>query len=172
MLIRLIVVILCCLPVWTLAETFKVLDEDGNVTYTDSPKQNERAEVVDLPPVNTVPKTDIDPIKSEQERPSVQVPDHYDVSITSPEPNTQILAHQRNLSVSFTTTPPLHTSHFARLFISGKPYGGPIQSMSFVIEEIYRGEHSLQVIIVDQSGQPISQSQSVSVIVFRPRVKR
>lgn len=167
-------VILFCTPFWGFAETFKVIDEDGNVTFTDAPKQDEDAEVVELPSINTIPKAQTIPLKpSNNEAQDINpAPSGYDVTITSPLAGTEILADQRSLAVAFATIPVLHFTHFARLFMDGKPVGDPIQGTSFVIEEIYRGEHRLQVVIVSASGELIAQSAPVSVLVFRPIVKR
>lgn len=147
-------------------EVYKSVDENGKVTYSDAPT-GKKIDPVDLPQINTTPAVEPKPYNAPAPK---QAAPQYRVAITSPSNGAEILAGQRDLSVSARVEPPLDDGYSAQLFMNNSPYGGAQPSTSFVITEIIRGEHQLSVAILNPSGKIVARSSSVTVYVRRPTI--
>lgn len=148
---------------------YKTVDENGRITYSDTPT-GKKIDPVDLPQVNTQPAVTPQPYLPQPTQ-SEQAPAQYRVSITSPANETQLLPGQRDLSVAAEVSPQLGEGYSAQLYMNGQPYGGAQPSSSFVISNIYRGEHRLSVAILNPSGRVIARSPTITVYVIRPSAR-
>lgn len=147
------------------AEIYKVVDENGRVTYTDKPPQNRPAEKVQLKEPNTVPPAVItrrpapEPEKSD-------IPTDYQLRIAYPPDEFHVNPGMRNLSVQVAVDPPIHPRHQLQVLDNGQVLPGT------TLENIVvRGTHVLQARIVDQQGRTVSQSEAIEVYVHRPTVR-
>lgn len=145
---------------------YKTVDENGRITYSDTPT-GKKIDPVDLPQVNTQPAVTPQPYLPPT-TPKKDQQAQYRVSITSPANETQVLPGQRDLSVAADISPELGEGFSAQLYMNGQPYGGAQPSSSFVISNIYRGEHRLSVAVLNPSGRVIARSAPVTVYVIRP----
>ncbi len=150
------------------ADIFKTTDEQGNVSFSD--ESTERSEKIELGPINTQPF----PKGSTRPKPKKQVakpPKYEQVSIVSPQPETTIPPGITAITVAITTSPILHPQHVVQIMMNGAPKGTPRHSLSFEINDLYRGEHSIQANILDQQGKLITSSKPIKVYVIRPTVR-
>ncbi|HEY7771810.1 MAG TPA: DUF4124 domain-containing protein [Marinagarivorans sp.] len=145
---------------------YKSVDENGKVTYSDAPTGN-KIDPVDLPHINTTPAVEPKPYTPPAPKPATT---QYRVAITSPSNGAEILAGQRDLSVSARVEPSLGDGYSAQLYMNNSPYGGAQPSTSFVITEIIRGEHQLSVAVLNPNGKVVARSNSVTVYVRRPTI--
>jgi hypothetical protein len=153
------------------AEIYKTVDENGNVTYSDTPK--EKADAVDLPQINTQPAIQVrtrpgtDTSEEENQEPA---PKRYQVRILSPGMGLQVPMGQQDVPVNVLIAPNLHKNHRMQLFVNGQPYGPASQSNQGVLKNIYRGEHRLHAAVVTRKGKVISQSSPITIFVQRRSV--
>lgn len=149
-----------------IAEIYKSIDSNGNITYSDIPSGKE-LNTLDLPHINATPE-----VKEQQVFTSAPKPEpvSYSVNITSPSQGQEVLPGQRNLSVSASVSPYLPSKYSLQLFLDGKPYGKPQAQGQFMIPNITRGERKLFVALRDKSGRQISRSNNITVYVFRARI--
>lgn len=147
-------------------EIYKTRDKDGNIVYTDSPL-GKKAEKVDLPEINRQPPTKHMRIRAD--KPAKAKPTNYAVQLLTPNHETTLTPGQRDLLVTASVSPGLKRGHYAVLMLDGSPYLEPSRTPSFMIENIYRGEHTVQVSIMDSTGKTIASSPSHTVYVIRPR---
>ena len=155
----------CAVPVLQANEVYKTVDEKGNITYSDAPT-GQKIELVDLPIINATPS--VTPQEYTPETP-VFTP-QFSVNINSPTSGQQILPAQRDLSVSASFTPSLNQGYVAQLEINNEPYGSPQTSGNFFIQNIYRGEQNIRIVVLSPNGEIVSRSQTVTVFVIRPTV--
>lgn len=151
------------------ADVYKVVDENGRITYTDAPPKGQRAEKVDIKDSNTLPRTRVTKrLSAEAENePKDAIPDSYQITITNPPDDFHMTPGIRDLSVQVEVNPPIHPSH--RLEITDN--GAPVQGMTLE-NVVVRGAHRLQARVVDEQGRIISASAPVQFFVHRPTVAR
>jgi hypothetical protein len=147
------------------AQIYKQVDEDGNVTFTDQPPAD--GQPVELGTTNTAPP----PVNAYPRRaaPSEKAAKStYTATITSPANETIIPNGPGNFSVSATVSPALQGDHRLQLLIDGTPVQEPQKGGSWSLTNVFRGEHSLVVSVIDETGAQVTASEPVIVFVFRP----
>jgi hypothetical protein len=148
-------------------EVYKVVNEDGSVTYTDDPG-DKPAEKVELREPTVVPAvTPRPPLQSNRDN-NDNVPKSYEVLITSPEPETHLNPGDWDLAVVVATDPGVHASHRVQILDNGEVKSD--EGSTLVIKAISRGTHTLTAQVVNERGRVISTSAPVTVYVHRPTV--
>ncbi|WP_461480586.1 DUF4124 domain-containing protein [Porticoccus sp.] len=156
--------LLCATALPAAAQVYKTVDEQGNVTYTDKPPSDDNtAEPVDLPAINTQPALQPRPAESKK---TAEI-GYKEVSILAPAQDATIPPGQLNVVVQIFLEPALKPGHRVQLLHNGSPYGEPAYATSFSIDSLIRGEHSLQAQIIDENGAVVAQSGSRTIHVKR-----
>ncbi len=150
------------------AQVYRVVDEDGNVTYTDQPPAD--AEPVDIrePNISAPPSAEAFPAPPPEQISDEGASSGYKVAITAPANETIIPRGPGNFSVSASVTPALGRDHMLQLLLDGEPRQEPQTGTSWALTNVFRGEHNLTVAVVDKEGKRLSTSAPVKVFVFRP----
>ena len=141
------------------ATVYKLVDEDGEVTFTDRPPENSQATPLTLPSANTF---------TPQRRSSVNEPSDDDdeppsyerVAISAPS-DRDTLRRPAALRVATDISPELRQGHRVVLLIDGQ------QQESLTIEEPPLGELQLMIVIKDADGRQVAQSESITVFSRR-----
>ncbi|TNE95394.1 MAG: DUF4124 domain-containing protein, partial [Gammaproteobacteria bacterium] len=161
--------LLCMATLPASAEVYKTVDEQGNVTYTDTPPSDDKsAEPVKLPAINTQPG--LQPQASNGKKPA-EHSGYKEVSILAPAQDATIPPGQLNVVVQVFLEPALKAGHRVQLLHNGQAYGEPAYATSFSIDSLIRGEHSLKAQVVDENGAVIAQSSSVTIHVKRASIQ-
>jgi hypothetical protein len=162
---RFCVLLLLAALVPVYAEVYRSVDEDGNVIFSDTPREG--SESIELRETTVVPA-----LKPQRRRSSsapvagnVALP-YESIAIASP-PHEETLRDQQQVDVSVALAPGLQTDfgHEVQLYVDGAPFGNPGSATQFVLEEVERGEHKLQAAVLDRSGRELKRSKS-SVFFF------
>lgn len=151
-------------------EVYKTVDENGNVTFTDSPPKDRPSEKVILKETNTQPAVEPQSRRSVRGSESEEK-EPYNPRIVSPANEYQMGPAQSTLAISVETSRPLEKGHYFQLVVSGIPHGGPTQSSNLTLTDVRRGRKQVVVSIVDAEGSLIATSQPVTVYVIRPNPK-
>jgi hypothetical protein len=156
----------CCLSTAAVAaEIYKVVDENGNVTYTDTPPRNKKAEKIEFPQGNTLPPTRVTKRLSPPKAQS-GIPTDYQLRITSPPDEFHVTPGIRNLDIQVAVEPALHPHHELQITDNGTVIQG--NTMENIV---VRGMHRIQAQVVDQQGAIVSQSEPIHIYVHRPSVQ-
>jgi hypothetical protein len=151
---------------------YKVTDTDGNVTFTDTPPLSSDSIVeehsVHAPNSVQPTATTRTPTTSVE----VEVPTRYDTRIVTPAENATIPMGPGNFAVQAALSPRLASSETLQLLLDGEPVGAPQRTANWQLTNVYRGEHRLQVVRLDESGAPVDTSAATTVFVMRPIVNR
>lgn len=149
------------------AEVFKVVDENGNVTYSDVPPED-GADPAELPDVHYQPAT----------LPTVKlVPDADDgldqapvspvrILLSSPSNEDVITPDISSISVSGSLNRGLQETEQTQLIVNGSVYGQPGKGLVWNVGNLIRGEYRLQLQVLE-NGRVTAQSSSVRVYVQR-----
>lgn len=170
------------------AEVYRWTDENGNTVYSDQPEDNNAEQIV-LPEASTyspivVPlevsnendKTAENAGSKNDEMPSAP---NYQLQIASPQDDEAIRANDGNLTVNIQIRPPLSQKRgdMIQLRMDGRPYGEPITGLSFNLANVDRGTHTLSAVVMNASGEELSQSATIkfhlqrNTILLNPRTQ-
>ena len=157
------------------ADIFKWTDSQGNVHFSDTPRQG--AVRVDLPesqsfsaptPASTPNEEASQPEKAEKKEKHV----YTNVSIEQPQNEETIRNNQGSIVVSVQVVPNLFRGDKVQLLLDGTAIGEPQPALQFTLNGVFRGSHTLAAQVVDKNGNAISTSDSITVFMFRPTVGR
>jgi hypothetical protein len=157
-------------------EIYKVVDEHGNVTFTDQ-RPSEGAEPMDLPPLSVV-ETDIEvPTTGQtaQAEAEAKVPTTRDLRrqfrdfrITQPQQEETFWGTANSVVVAWGSSQAVPAEFSARLYVDGKPQEVPGSgSMTLTLD---RGEHKVYVELLDARKRPIIATETVTFFVKQASV--
>jgi len=171
--LHLLVALVLCLTLAANADTkkiYKTIDEQGREVYTDTPPSDASdTEQLELQPTNTVapPPNIARPDKPEKSQAAL-IPT---VTIVSPADDSTIPMGPGNFAVSATTSPALTGGQKLLLKLDGVAQGAAQGFGNWSLTNIFRGQHSITVTLLDKSGEAITSSEPVIVYVHRPSVQ-
>lgn len=139
------------------------VDENGQTHYSDRPFPG--ADVVELDSAQG--------FEAQQAPPrSVAAPEPADPADLYTALNVLQPAHQQTLwniegvlDVTLEVAPALQAGHRLGLYLDGVLANVPAMNRQFQLTEVYRGQHTLQAVIVDAQGTEILRSLAVTFMV-------
>lgn len=143
-----------------LAQVYRWVDEDGVVHYADTPHPG--AEEVYLPetPAAASPSPVVrrrQPAQSSAS-PDGNIPFRYEsLTVASPAPEATLWNIGGILNVSLQLQPTLQSGHRVRVYFDGEPQA--VSSLTFELQEVWRGTHNLQAEIVNETGELMIRSE-------------
>jgi hypothetical protein len=153
--------------VWA-AEIWKVVDEDGNVTYTDQPPKGD-AEPMDLPELSVI-ETDIQVQAKPAGEDGVKAPTsgelrklYGDFRITRPLPEETFWGTANTVVVTWSSKAPITPDLNVRVFVNGKPQAAPATGgVSLTLD---RGEHKVFAELRDARNRRIIKTGTVTFFI-------
>jgi hypothetical protein len=85
--------------------------------------------------------------------------------VLSPAPEETLHNIEGNLSVRIATNPGLQAGHLIDAILDGEYRKLGVRSLDLTLGEVYRGEHTLQIVIVDSAGTALKRSAAVTFFV-------
>jgi hypothetical protein len=164
---RILTSILCLLlSGWaTAAETYRWVDKDGMVHYSDQPHPGaERVELLTAPPPGSVAPV------APQARPTTPLAPfvYAGCEITSPNAD-QVFFSVPAVSVSLTVLPALQSGHRITMQVNGRALAEwPPSSSGFMLQNLNRGSYSLQARILDENGRAVCTSRTLNFHIRQP----
>jgi len=160
----------CALAAAVIAQPiYKSVDEHGNVTYTDQPPADGSAPI-DLPELSVVESADLGNLEAAR-RAAAQAPENDE-----PQQPAEIVVPEIRIASPSEEETIVNTGYVlpVRVAVNGEiPPGaqfvyaidGEVRltspNPSVAIDEVFRGEHTLQVQLRSAEGQPLAQTQPV-----------
>jgi hypothetical protein len=162
-----------CGTAWS--QVYKVVDKDGNVTYTDTAPKDGSAPV-NLAPISVIETPEYQvPVKKEQAADD-QAPTlrelrglYKDFAITSPQQEDSEWAPDQNLTIQWQTSQPLLEGMLVRASIDGSALT-PTTSNVISAPPLDRGEHKVAATLVDAKGKVIANAVTVTFFVRQPNL--
>lgn len=159
-----------------MAQVYKVVDEDGNVTFTDQAPAD-GSKPVELPPISVIetPVYETKPVakegeaaEGEEEIPLGQLRRNYrDFAIISPMQEESVWRPDGPIPVTWSVGNALQQGMQVTIYLDGSRYTSTTQSM-VAINGLDRGEHTLRAEIRDQKNRVISTAETVTFFVRQP----
>ncbi|MFZ3182896.1 MAG: DUF4124 domain-containing protein [Pseudomonas sp.] len=155
----LLLTLLGCLSLPTLAEVYTYTDADGNRVFTDHPKPG-NAKRVEMAPTNSLGQINALRTPVALVETPIKAPDYQMLRILVPEPDAVINDGSGDIVVSATSEPALLPNHNYRLIVDGQPSDEPGRSPVFPVQGLGRGTHQLAVEILDANGLTLERTPS------------
>ena len=157
------------------AQVYKLVDKDGNVTYTDQPPPD-GTQPMDLPelsviesdyqPVTTPAEgeaTDADPAAPVEPSPRELRKMYRDFQITRPAQEETFWGTANTVVVSWGSSTALLPNLSVRLFVDGSAQGGNQDGMMALTLD--RGEHKVYAEIRDARGRRVVVTETITFFV-------
>jgi hypothetical protein len=151
---------------------FKVTDGDGNVTFTDTPPVSSDSTVETHSVMAPNSATPTERMRTPAKLGAVEESIRYVSRIVTPANSTTIPMGPSNFPVQAALNPRLAPDEKLHLLLDGEPIGAPQRIANWQLTNVYRGEHRLQVVRLDESGTKLHTSAANTVYVMRPTLKR
>jgi hypothetical protein len=155
------------------ADIWKVVDEDGNVIYTDQPPKDGSAPM-DLPELSVI-KTDIQVKQTpagEEETKALTPRElrniYQDFRITRPLPEETFWGTSNTVVVTWSSKTPFTPDLNVRLFVDGKAQAAP--ATGGVTLNLDRGEHRVHAELRDARNRRIMLTESVTFFIKQSSV--
>ena len=153
-----------------LAEVYRTVDAQGNVTFSDEP--SEGAEAITVKPVTTVtlPKPEnvmeSDKLREEVKREGSV---YQSLSFVYPQNNQAFHSGSGDIRFEVQSTPRLRPDHKYEVTLDGQPIGQSA-SGTLTVNNVFRGTHEAGLHIVDENGVQVKTGPSITFTVHRPSV--
>ena len=161
------IVVLALVSIESSADVYRWVDAQGNVEYSDQPREGaEKIEVRDpatisMPKMSNIPESTA---TSTEAQPAL-----YDtLSITFPQNDTAFHSGNGEVTVMMEVNPPLYPNHSLRLTMDGA-IAGTTKDSFLRLNNIDRGTHVLKLDIIDNSSV-VKDGPTVTFTIHRPTV--
>lgn len=162
-----ILLLLLAIPQAAAQEAKKVYvtrDANGVLVFSDSPQPG--AEEVNLSSrINVMQATD-----ATLPKPKPPAKEPFTVEIVQPEDQGTVRDNTGSVYVSGKISPMFQRGLRVRLLIDGKAHAEPQNSAVFILRDVERGEHKLQMELFDQNGKLIATSPVTTFYLHKASV--
>jgi hypothetical protein len=150
------------------ADVFRWTDADGQTHYSDRPRPGaERITITVTPPASGSPEGNTPAARGQEpddERPA-PVDRYQSLTITNPAQEQVLWNIEGQVDVAAAVQPPLQPGHALQFTLDGRTEVAEPGSTRARFQEVFRGEHSLQVEVVDAQGRPLVASPTTRFFV-------
>ncbi len=149
-------------------EVYRWVDDEGQVHYSDRPSPGADRVAIDVTPPGSTPVAGgTSPRRTPPAAPNQPVATAYDsLTIQVPGQDETLWNIAGQLDVAVALQPPLQAGHRVQLLLDGRPVAelepGTTRTR---LSDVYRGQHTLQGTIQDESGATLMQSAPVTFYV-------
>ena len=149
------------------AEIYRHVDENGNVKFSDQPKDGAKRVEVAPPNIDASPKAPKARTKSDN---SEEEASPY-TSLALVEPENDITLHQvSEVKLVASVTPALRSGHSIQFFRNGAPLGEPSRDITYTAPTLERGSYSFSVKVLDSTGETLLASDQTVVHIRRQSI--
>jgi len=160
-----------------MAQVYKIVDKDGNVTYTDQapadgspPIELRPISVIEAPIYATAPAaTQEDSVSADGKEMSLTYlrKNYQDFAIVSPQQEESVWRPEGPIPVAWNTQFALQDGMQVTLFLDGKKHSSTTQQM-VAMTGLERGEHVLTAELRDVKNRVIAKAEPVTFFVRQP----
>lgn len=164
---RILLIVLCLLSVVAQATVYKWVDKDGNIHYSDQPHSNAQQVQLNENTDNQVSMAPVKPLNIAGATAVTEPKAIYQVSILSPHHEETIRDNAGDFTVTGDVQPQLASGHYLQLYIDGIATTDAQTSALFSLKDIDRGEHKLQLKVIQQNGKVLASSSEITIFLHQ-----
>lgn len=150
------------------AEVYRWTDGAGQTHYSDRPQPGaERITITVSPPASGSPEgaSSAGGSQATEEETPAPFARYQSLTITSPAQEQVLWNIEGQLEVAAAVQPALQPGHALQFSLDGRSLTAEPGSTRVQFPEVFRGEHSLQVEVVDATGRPLVSSPTTRFFV-------
>lgn len=153
-----------------LAQIYSYTDASGQRVFSDQPPSAATPHSsVELKPVNRMPAGQRmiklkAPAELKQQL-APPPPPYTSLALLSPVPGDTLSNSGRSIVIQVSSSPALLSGHHYQAWLDGAAYGPASETDSWRIDEVNRGEHQLQVQLLDEQGNSLMQTEVATLYV-------
>ena len=159
-----------------MAEVYKVVDEDGNVTYTDKPPPD-GSKPIKLAPISVIEAPTYekapDPAKKGEEGEELSLRDlrrlYRDFSIISPQPEESVWRPDGPVMLAWSTGKQLKDGMQVTIYLDGKKQATTTER-AVPVGGMDRGEHTVTAELRDGANRKIATAAPVTFFIKQPNI--
>ncbi len=146
---------------------YRWVTKDGQVVFSDQPVPG--AQKLDLS-AQVQNSTQLKPLTQNTVNSQASEPTPDPINLRFQNLNDQASIHNAtgNLTVTASLDVPLGVTQQLRLLLDGRPYGTPQQSAQFQLTNIDRGEHKVQLQLLNSQEDVLAESPALTFYLHRP----
>ena len=154
---------MCLAPAVAAADIYRYVDDDGNVVFTDEPREGaERIESAEPESSYQFHRPQSRPTQPADDDDGDDEAAYTDVRIVQPEDEGTVRDNQGYVEVAVSVDPQLQPGHAVQFVLDGEPQGSPDRSLTRRLADVHRGEHQVRARILDRDGNSVAESDSVT----------
>ena len=174
MLHRLTCLLLIMVALPAAAQIYRYTDANGNTAFSNQPPDGVKAQVVELPPLNSVDPQQLPapttPAPTQSQASPTPLKEAYEkLELTDLPDGGALRANNGTFTIGVAIQPRLAAGHQLQLLVDGSQYGQPGNVPRLQVVNLPRGEHSFAVVVLDD-GRIIQQSPTLTFTVQRVHV--
>ncbi len=155
------------------AEVYRWFDENNRVVFSDRNQLGAEEVIIEsLSSYTPVSRSLTNSSDSDEENSNTFVVPNYQVEIMSPQDDEAVRSNAGIVNINAKVEPTLSADRNDQIILKldGRILGQPSSSQNFTLTDIDRGTHTLQVAVVDKSGNLLKTSTPVSFHLQRHSV--
>ncbi|MGD2084238.1 MAG: DUF4124 domain-containing protein [Chromatiales bacterium] len=158
-------------PIQAATEVYKRVGPDGTVIFSDEPGPG--ASRVEVQPPATIELPDLPPPDTVEKQVPEQAPAYSRLAFVSPTPDEAVRANDGIVEVQLALDPALRTEAGHRIEVAlDNEVVRENAPLSFKLENMERGTHSLTATVVDAEGNAVIPAQGVTFHVLKVAAAR
>lgn len=162
-----------------LAQVYKIVDEDGNVMYTDRPPKD-GSKPVKLAPISVIEaptygqpakaaKEDAESVNVEQISLKYLRKNYADFAIVTPQQEESVWNPDKAMAVAWNTRYELQEGMQVTIYIDGMQYSKTTDQI-IPVSKLDRGEHKIEAQLTDARNRKIATAEPVTFYIRRPNL--
>ncbi|MBY5994119.1 DUF4124 domain-containing protein [Ferrimonas balearica] len=148
------------------AAIYKWTDDKGQVHYSDKPREGAEPIEVDTSKATTIELVSPRPITNTPPPEVLEAPS-YRIKLIEPDSEATVRDNNGQLNLSISLEPELLPDHRIELLLDGEVVRTVGGAGSFALDNLDRGEHSLQARVIDENGKVLASSGKRTVFLHR-----
>jgi hypothetical protein len=157
------------------AQVYRRIGPDGEVYFTDQPLPDAEqikvtpAQAISMPPVGGQTETTAQPGSEAAGQPEEEAAAYSLFSIISPASEEAVRANDGNVTIHLLLQPELAPDHTIKLKVDGEDGNdmNTVDATTIELTNMSRGRHTVEATVVDDKGNELIQTSSVSFDVLR-----
>jgi hypothetical protein len=164
-------ILLTCLSLQAIAASATVYvwrNEQGVLVFSDSPRPGAEEVKISESNIATSPSIDTSILDITPQK----IPDSYQLEITQPEQNETIRDNTGSVYITGLVKPLFKQGFRVQLYLDNKKYNAPQDRAIYILRNIDRGEHQVQMKLIDNKGKVIAESKVITFYMHRASVNK
>ncbi len=164
LLMKSLTLLLIMTPLVSVAATvYKVVDEDGNISFSDKPSPQAKIIEVKKAPVISMPDVELPEGQAAEEETEIT---YQTLLINKPDNDQTIRDNTGSLDIVLALEPALKQQHKIRLSLDGKQVA-TVDLLNLKLNNIDRGTHEIVAEVIDEESQVVISSEAVTFHMHR-----